>query len=163
MDEHEANGYLNVQNRNAQQSVKQILDSWCLKFKLAYLLVHVIEKFPATILVDNTTVHCLARENQMPMPMVKIDAHVFTEVPQTMFFIKIRSSEFGSSEKYFFIQHPISTFIKFSTYGTIIGRRDPSGMIVDSSLAFSKTLESMNFSGKTAEKSGRSKSLVSGR
>ena len=67
---------------------------------IAYLLVHVIEQFTSTILIDDTTIAGFERVDQMPMPMMKVDAHVFTEVPQTMFFFKIRCGVVSSVEKF---------------------------------------------------------------
>lgn len=60
------------------------------------LLVHVVEEFTSAILVDDSSVAGLEWVHQMPMPMMEINAHVFSEVPQSMFFLKIRSGVVSS-------------------------------------------------------------------
>lgn len=55
------------------------------------LLMHVVEKFPTTILSDDT-IRTFERINQVPMPVVEVDPQVFPEVRQAMFRFQIRSS-----------------------------------------------------------------------
>jgi hypothetical protein len=56
--------------------------------------MHVVEKFSSSIFSNNADVTSHRRINQMPMPVVKVDTKIFTEVPEAISRINfnIRSS-----------------------------------------------------------------------
>lgn len=54
-----------------------------------YLLVHVVEELAAAILGHNAAIGGLEGVDQMPMPVVKIDAQILAEIPQAMLRLQI--------------------------------------------------------------------------
>jgi hypothetical protein len=48
-----------------------------------YLLMHVVEKFSSSIFSDNGNIRGFKWIDKMPMPMMKINSEIFTEVPKT--------------------------------------------------------------------------------
>lgn len=54
------------------------------------LLVHVIEQFPPSVLINDAPVSCVEGVHEVPMPMVQIQSNIFTEVSYTLLWLRIR-------------------------------------------------------------------------